>query len=184
MGLATFGTQTYMLTHFEIIALQWAKNKIWRVGTIWCLWFGHWVSDSVIHQKEQGGVWNIQISKPWHMFLGSESQSGAQKSVCRKSYLCGPAIGFPWLLLSLSSVWLFATPRAAPCQAPLSVTISQSSIKFMSIELVMLSKHLILWRPLLLWPSTFPSIRVFSNELALCIKWPDYWAFSFRVNFP
>ena len=72
---------------------------------------------------------------------------------------------------SLSHVWLFATPWAAACQTPLSSTISQSLLKFMFIESVMLSNHFILCRPLL-WPSTFPSIRIFSNELTLWIRWP------------
>ena len=64
-----------------------------------------------------------------------------------------------------------------------SSIISQSLLKFMSIELVMLSNHLILFHPLLLLPSIFPIIRVFSNYLALCIRWPKYWSFSFSVSF-
>ena len=67
---------------------------------------------------------------------------------------------------------------AAACQASLSLTISQSLLKLMSIELVMLSTHLFLCRPLLLLPSFFANIRVFSNELALRIRWPKYWSFS------
>ena len=67
-------------------------------------------------------------------------------------------------------------------QASLSITNSQSPPKPMSIELVMPSDHLILCRPLLLLPSIFPSIRVFSNESALCIRWPRYWSFSFNIN--
>ena len=73
---------------------------------------------------------------------------------------------------------LFATPWTAARQASLSFTISQSFLKFMSFESVMPSNHLTLCRPLLLLPSTFPSIRVFSNELGLHIKWPRYWSFS------
>ena len=76
---------------------------------------------------------------------------------------------------SLSHVRLFATPWTAARQAPLSFTISQSLLKFMSIELVMLCNHLFLYR---LLPSIFPSIMVFSNELSLCIRWPRYWSFS------
>ena len=75
---------------------------------------------------------------------------------------------------SLSRVQLSVTPWTAAPQALLSSTISQRLLKFMPIELVMLSNHLILCHPLLLLPSIFPSIRVFSNELALCIKWPKY----------
>ena len=77
---------------------------------------------------------------------------------------------------SLSHVQLFATSWTAAFQAPLSSTISQSLLKFMSIELVMLFNHFFLCHPLLLLPSIFPSIRVFSNESALCIRWPKYWA--------
>ena len=78
----------------------------------------------------------------------------------------------------LNHVWLFVSPWTAAHQAPLSFTISQSVFKFMSIELVMLSNHLNFCHPLLLLPSIFPSIRVFSNESALCITWPKHWSFS------
>ena len=80
------------------------------------------------------------------------------------------------------SVPLFVTPWTAACQASLSITNSQSLFKLMSIGLVMASNHLILCRPLLLLPSIFPSIRVFSNESALCIRWPKYWDFSFNIS--
>ena len=83
---------------------------------------------------------------------------------------------------SLSCVWLFATPWTAAHQASLSFTISQSLLGIMSIELVMPSNHLILSRPLLLLPSIFPTIRVFSNESALHIKWPNYWSFSVSIS--
>ena len=83
---------------------------------------------------------------------------------------------------SLSCVWLFATPWTTVYQASLSFTISQSLLKLMSIESVMPSNHLILCHPLLLLPSIFPSIRVFSNELALHIRWPKYWSFSFHIS--
>ena len=83
---------------------------------------------------------------------------------------------------SLSHVWLFATPRTTAHQASLSITNSQSPPKPMSIELVMPSNHFILCHPLLLLPSILPSIRVFSNESALCIRWPKYWSFSFNIR--
>ena len=82
---------------------------------------------------------------------------------------------------SLSCVQLFATPWTAARQASLSITNSQSLPKLMSIELVMPSNHLILCHPLLLLSSIFPSIRVFSNESVLCIRWPKYWSFSFNI---
>ena len=83
---------------------------------------------------------------------------------------------------SLGHVWLFATPWTSARQAFLSFTISLSLLKFMSIELVMLSSHLILCFPLFLLPSIFPSIRVFSNESALHIRWPRYWSFIFSIS--
>ena len=83
---------------------------------------------------------------------------------------------------SLSLVWLFATPWTAACQVSLSFTISWSLLRFMSIESLMLSIHLILCCPLLLLPSVFPSIRVFSNKLAICIGWPKFWSFSFSIS--
>ena len=85
------------------------------------------------------------------------------------------------LLRSLSHVWLFASPWITTSQASLSFIISWSLIKFMSIELVMPSNHLILCCPLVLLPSVFSSIRVFSKELVLCIRWPKYWSFSFSI---
>ena len=83
---------------------------------------------------------------------------------------------------SLSHVQLFATPWTAAHQASLSIANSQSLLKLMSIESVMPSNHLILCRPLLLLPSFFPSIRVFSNESALHIWWPKFWSFSFSTS--
>ena len=83
---------------------------------------------------------------------------------------------------SLSRVWLFETPWTAPCQASLSITNSQSLLILMSIKSVMPSNHLILCHPLLLPPSIFPSIRVFSNEPVLPNRWPKYWHFSFSIS--
>ena len=83
---------------------------------------------------------------------------------------------------SLSCAWFFATPWTAAHQASLSITNSRSLPKLMSIESVMPSNHLILCCPLLLLPSIFPSIRVFSNESALHIRWPKYWSFSFNFS--
>ena len=83
---------------------------------------------------------------------------------------------------SLSWIWLFAAPWTVAHQAPLSSTISHSLLKFMSIELVMLPSHLILGHPLYFLPSAFPSIRIFSKELVLCISWLKYWSFSFSIS--
>ena len=82
----------------------------------------------------------------------------------------------------LSHVQLFATPRTAVHQASLSITNSRSLLKLMSIQLMMLSNHLILCRPFLLPPSIFPSIRVFSNDSVFRIRWPKYWSFSFSIS--
>ena len=86
------------------------------------------------------------------------------------------------LVQSLSHVRLFATPWTAAGQASLSIASPQSSLKLMSIKLVMPSNHFVLCRPLLLLPSIFPSIRVFSNESVLCIRWSKYWSFSFSIS--
>ena len=82
---------------------------------------------------------------------------------------------------SLSRVRLFATPWIAARQASLSITISRSSLRLTSVESVMLSSHLILCCPLLLLSPIPPSIRVFSNESTLCMRWPKYWSFSFSI---
>ena len=83
---------------------------------------------------------------------------------------------------SLSRIRLFATPWTAAHQTSLSFTISQSLLKLMSNQLLMPFNHFILCHPLLLLPSIFPSIRVFSNESALCVRWPKYWGFSFSIS--
>ena len=92
-----------------------------------------------------------------------------------------------WLQLfvvvqSLSCVWLFVTLCPAAHLGSLSLTVSQSLLKLLSIELVMLSNHLIICHPLLLLPSIFPNDRVLSDKSALCIRWPKYWSFSFIIN--
>ena len=103
--------------------------------------------------------------------------------LCACSYwllvICFPPLSSVQLL---SRIWLFATPWTAAHQASLPITNSQSLLKLMSIELVMPSSHLILCHPLLLLPSIFPSIRVFSNESALRIRWPKYQSFSFSIS--
>ena len=87
-----------------------------------------------------------------------------------------------WQLFSSSVMSDSVTPWTAACQASLSFTVSRSLLKLMSIESVMPSNHLVHYRPLLLLPSILPSIRVFSNELALHIRWPKHWSFSFSTT--
>ena len=104
---------------------------------------------------------------------GQENRQGLQASVLPSQFSS---------VQSLSRVRLFATPWTAARQASLSITNSWSLLKLMSIESVMPSNHLILCRPLLLLPSMFPSIRVFSNESMLRIRWPKYWSFRFSIS--
>ena len=113
------------------------------------------------------------------------SQQPTQMSIDRKNCTC--CTYTQWYIQfssaqSLSPVQLFATPWIAARQASLSITNSQSSPKLMSIESVMPSSHLILCHPLLLLPPILPSIRVFSNESTLRMRWPKYWSFSFSIS--
>ena len=126
-------------------------------------WEGRFGSEAAstlgLHNLSRVGGWTeqriCQINSVWSMFSSVES---------------------------LSRVWLFATPWTAARQASLSITNSRSSPKPMSIESVMPSNHLILCHPLLLLPPIPPSIRVFSKEWALHIRWPKYWSFSFNIS--
>ena len=95
-------------------------------------------------------------------------------------FLIVPISSFQFSCLVVSDS--LQSPWTAPCQASLSITNSWSLLKLMSIESVIPSNHFILYRPLLLLPSIFPSIRVFSNDSVLCIRWPKYWSFSFSIS--
>ena len=142
------------------------------------------------------------ILAKWYPFLAFDLQNSDSKLaffsatefvvICysshRKLQHIDP-LAFVWGLLGglvvvqlLSHVWLFSTQGIIACQVPLSSTISQSWLRFSSIESLMLSSHLILCHPLLLLPSIFPGIRIFSNESALLIRWPEYWRFSFSIG--
>ena len=101
----------------------------------------------------------------------------------QNSYIVLPNPSFTFVVVqSLGGVRLFVTPWTAALQASLSITISWSLLKFMPIESAMPSNHLVLCCPLRLLSSIFPSIRVFSNESVLCIRWPKYWNFSFSIS--
>ena len=120
-------------------------------------------------------------------FLISHTSYEAQTVDCLRPWALCLVVKFQnqlWIssVKSLSHVWLFATPWTATRQASLSITNSRSPPKPMSMESVMPSNHLILCHPLLLLPSIFPSIRVFSNESVLLIMWPKYWIFSFSIS--
>ena len=119
------------------------------------------------------------LSSPKERFSVSVSLSLPVK--LSSSMKC-PSPQFLSSVLSLSHVLLFATPWTAAHQASLSITNCWSLLKLMSIESMMPSNHLILCHPLLLLPSIFPSIRVFSNESVLHIRWPKYWSFSFSIS--
>ena len=116
------------------------------------------------------------------MKMKKESEKVALKHNIQKTKIMasGPISHFS-SVQSLSSVQLFAIPWIAAHQASLSITNSQTSLKLMYIESVMLSSHLILCRPLLLLPPIPSSIRIFSNESSLCMRWPKYWSFSFSI---
>ena len=144
---------------------------------------GAWKSPSSHTTRKTLKKWKInnQIQRIWKQKCMSKNLSVVSVG---SFYLVQDV----WLLIrnyetfavqSLSHVQLLATPWTAARQPSLSSTISWSLLKF--IELMMPPNHLILCRPILL-PSTFPSIRVFSNESALCIRWPKYWNFSFSIN--
>ena len=122
--------------------------------------------------------------QPWHIPFPILNQSIVQCPVLMDA--SWPACRFLRRQVSsvhlLNCVRLFVTPWTTAPQTSLSITNSWSQPKPMSIELVMPSNHLILCHPLLLLPSIFPSNRVFSNESALCIRWPKYWSFSFSIS--
>ena len=123
---------------------------------------------------------NFQVFHSPYLFLNFYQSSSAYDSF---PFFLGFFFFFFGCSVHLPShVRLLATPWTAACQASLSIASSQSLFKLMSIETVMSSNHLILCRPLLLPPSVFPSIMVFSNESVLRIRWPKYWSFSFSIS--
>ena len=135
----------------------------------------------------QEGYWNGFLWPPSDLFdTGIESASPTPPALVDR--ILATSTTWETLILifssvqSLSHVLHFATPWTAASQAFLSITNSRSLLKLMSIELVMPFNHLTLRRPLLLLPSIFPSIRVFSNESVLHIRWPKYWSFNFNMS--
>ena len=137
-----------------------------------------------------GGLQEVMDREAWHAVVHGVAKSRTRLSDWTEMKMQDPCsklrkhcfyLSFSSVQL-LSRVWLFATPWTAAHQAPLSITNSWSLLKVMSIELVMPPNHLTHCHPLLLLPSIFPSIRVFSSESVLCIRWPKYWSFSFSIS--
>ena len=130
-----------------------------------------------------------KLGDGWSLFLMPSSLPFFALYTCWKLFHCAPdfldtpspATAQFSSVQSLSRVRLFATPWIAARQASLSITISRSSLKLTSVKSVMPSSHLILCRPLFLLPLITPSIRVFSSESTLCMRWPKYWSFSFSI---
>ena len=116
-----------------------------------------------------------QLGQNWKWYSVVDVSGGKSKVQCCEEEYCINSVQ------SLSRLRLFVTPWTAACQAFVSITNSQSLPKLISIESVMPSNHLILCHPLLFLPSIFPSIRVFSSELTLRMRWPKYWSFSFSI---
>ena len=146
-----------------------AGNTVW--GPIFkqlCRWPFHWIR-------------LIRIETIWGSATNVSGEGGKDEEH-KASALRPISISFSSVLFSRSVVSNSCDLWTAARQASLSITNSQSLLKLMFIESVMPASHLILSRPLLLLPSTFPSIRVFSNESALRIRWPKYWSFSFNIS--
>ena len=113
------------------------------------------------------------------------TNSKSREDVGGKVKLCshyGKSVEFPLLLFSHSAMSDSTTPWTAACQVSMSLTVSRSLLKLMSIESVIPSNHFILCQSILLLPSIFPSIRVFSNQSVLHVRWPKYWSFSFTIS--
>ena len=164
----------------------------WRVGHNWVCMPAractHTHTHSDTHEDSVSGtflevsctIWNHE---GFFLFFHSVPLNSIDLSALRVDLLPTPDLGTWYIVVqSLSHVWLFVTPWTAAHQASLFFTISQSLLKLISIKSVMPSNHLILCHPFLLLPSIFPSIRVFSSESALQIRWPKYWSFSFDIN--
>ena len=178
---------------------QWGQNSPVVLVAVWVLEIhlssahspGSWRHSNCATWFHPGQIWHFSFCKCQILNLVSFVYSGREKQCF--ALFC---FFFNWRIIalqlvlvsaissfqSLSCVWLFVTPWTAAHQASLSITNSQSLLTLTSIELVTPSNHLILHHPLLLLPSTFPSIRIFSNESLLRIRWPKYWSFSFSIS--
>ena len=166
-----------------------------------CLWFslhvikmidhlGHRRKDARLNLRafinyrglREPGCVRLSETPPTWVWMSRERATRLQSQNLGGKLWGGGSLPLDMVMMSLSRVRLCATPWTAARQASLSITISWSLLKLMSIESVMPSNHLILCLPLLLLLSIFPSIRVFSNGSALCIRWTKYWSFSFSLS--
>ena len=148
-----------------------SSGRRWRQGSLaYCSTWGHKELD-MTEQLNKQQQYNFNVFKKYLVYLKLPVP-----------FLTAPISPSVTSVQSLSCVWLFATPWTAALQASLSITNSWSLLKLMSIESVMASNHLILCHPLILLPSIFPSIRVFSNKSTLHIRWPKYWSFSLGLT--
>ena len=151
-----------------------------------------WIAPSFSRGSFQTRDWtHVSCTDRRILYHWATTEAPIYLPLCNLLALEGTGVPLSWYMSPLyivavvqspSCVRLFVTPWTAACQASLSFTISWSLPKFMSTTLVMPSSHLILWHPLLLLPSIFPSIRDFSNESAVCIRWPKYWSFNFSIS--
>ena len=157
--------------------LYFLEFKLLRV-ILWRLWTFPWPLN-VVGSHSPAGVVTADLIFPFNK--GSPSR-GVQPCCPRDTFLICLLNQLACCCCCGSAVSDSVTPRTAVCQASLSFPISWSLLKLMSIELVMSSNHLILCHPLLLLPPVFPSIKVFSSELALYIRWPKYWSSSFIIS--
>ena len=171
-----------------LVLRQWLKVKVKSLSHVWlCIpWtVAYQAAPSMGFSRQE--YWSrLPFPSPGDLpNPGIEPRSPTLQADALTSELPGKPLCYLPLsdsVQSLSGVWLFVTPWNAAIQASLSIANSRSLLKFMLIESVMPSNHLILCRPILLLPSVFPSIRVFSNESALHIRWPKYWSFSFNIS--
>ena len=172
---------------------RWGKTKIRREGKPHVFASSKFDNSDIICEPSYSSIpfwWISQEDYNSHEFFSGNYPSvlrfvskttNSFTSPTMKQVLCH-STHLVVIFQALSYLWLFENPRTATLQTSLPFTISPSLLKLMSIESVMPSNHLILFHPLLLLPSISPSIRVFSNELVLCIRWPKYWSFNFSIS--
>ena len=161
-----------------LLIIQLRDLPLWSTG--WSLKMG---------SPELKPEW-LQLAKAGAVEEMKHSPETLGRKMDERYTLCVPVLPNHWMyreaswhsVQSLSHVRLCSISWIAACQASLSITNSQSLLKHVSIESVMLSSHLILCHPLLILPSIFPSFRIFPNETVLCIRWPKYWSFSFSIS--